>query len=72
MKIEEVRSKTDAELRFELNGMKKELFGLKFKASTETVQNPSRIRVLRRAVSRVTTILHERRTGVRGQEPKEQ
>ncbi len=72
MKIEEVRSKTDAELRFELAGMKKELFGLRFKLSTETIQNPSRIRVLRRSIARVNTILHERESGVRGQEAKEQ
>ena len=68
MQIEEVRSKTDAELRFELAGMKKEYFELRFKRSTETLQSPARIRVLRRGIARVNTILHERRMGVRGQE----
>ena len=70
MKIDEVRSKTDAELEFELGGMKKELFDLRMRAATENIQNPSRIRVLRRAITRVRTVLHERKSGIRGQEPK--
>ena len=37
MKIEEVRSKKDAELSFDLNGLNKELHDLRFKAA-QTVQ----------------------------------
>ena len=70
MKIEEVRSKQDTELEFELDGMQKELFNLRFRAATETTANPSRIRQLRRAITRVRTVLHERKTGIRGQEPR--
>ena len=71
MKIEEVRSKTDSELEFDMVNMKKELFQLRFSSATETSNNPSRIRDLRRAVSRIKTVLHERETGVRGQEPRQ-
>lgn len=70
MKIDEVRSKTDAELEFDLGNMTKELFDLRIKAATENIQNPARIRVLRRATTRVRTVLHERKNGIRGQEPK--
>ena len=70
MKIDEVRSKTDAELAFDRDALKKELFDLRIKASTENIQNPARIKVLRRTITRITTVLHERTTGVRGQEPK--
>ncbi len=70
MKIEEVRSKTDAELDFELESMKKELFDLRFRAATETASSPAKIRVLRRAIARVTTVLAERVTGIRGQESR--
>ena len=70
MKIEEVRSKTDAELDYDLKNMKKELFDMRFKAAAETSANPAKIRMLRRSIARVTTILHERKTGVRGQEPR--
>ena len=70
MNIEEVRSKTDSELDYELANMKKELFDLRFRSATETTANPSRIKVLRRSIARVNTVLHERAKGIRGQEPK--
>jgi large subunit ribosomal protein L29 len=70
MNIEEVRSKTDAELGFDLKNMKKELFDMRFQMATETSANPARIRVLRRSIARVATVLHERHTGVRAQEPR--
>ncbi len=70
MNIEEVRSKTDSELRFDLGNLKKELFDLRFRTATETSVDPSRIKVARRAVARINTILHERATGVRGQESR--
>lgn len=70
MKIEEVRSKTDAELQYELESMQKELFDLRFRSAGETNASPSRIREVRRAISRVTTVLHERTKGIRGQETR--
>ena len=70
MKIDEVRSKTDAELEFDLRNMMKELFDLRIRAATENIQNPAQIKVLRRATTRIRTVLYERKTGVRGQESK--
>ncbi len=70
MKIEEVRSKTDAELDYELDNFKKELFDLRFRSSTETNSNPARIRTLRRSIARVTTVRHERAKNIRGQEAR--
>ena len=61
MKIEEVRSKNDVELNFELKNMQKELFDLRFRASTESTTNPARIRTLKRACTRVITVLYERK-----------
>ena len=60
MKIEEVRSKTDDELTYELGQMRKELFELRFRSSTATAANPARIQVLKRGIARVNTVLHER------------
>ena len=68
MKIEEIRSKTDSELDFELTSMKKELFDLRFKAAIEVSPNPARMQQLKRSIARIRTVLHERETGVRGQE----
>ena len=70
MNIEEVRSKSDAEPEFDQERIKKELFDLRFRGATETSANPARIRVLRRAVARIHTVLHERRNGIRGQETR--
>ena len=70
MKIEDIRSKTDDELDFDLKGMKKELFGLRIRASAETLANSAQIRVLRRSIARINTVLHERATEVRGQESR--
>lgn len=70
MKTEEIRSKTNSELEFDLANIKKELFGLRFKASTEASQNPSRIRTLRRDIARIETVFHERAQHIRGQEPR--
>ena len=70
MNVEEVRSKTDAELEFELENEKKELFDLRFRRATETVTNPCRINELRRSIARMNTVVHERATGIRGQEKR--
>lgn len=70
MKIDEIRSKRDSELEYDLGNLKKELFGLRFKQAAETSANPSRIRVLRREIARITTIMRERKHKIRGQEPR--
>jgi large subunit ribosomal protein L29 len=56
VKIEEVKTKTDDELAFELDKMKKELFELRFKSRTAASSNPARIKVLKRAIARVHTV----------------
>jgi large subunit ribosomal protein L29 len=71
VKIDEMRGKTDAELDYELEHRKKEMFDLRFRSATETTTNPSRIGNIRREIARIATILHERRRGIRGQEPKQ-
>jgi len=70
MKIEEVRGKTNAELEFGRGELKKELFDLRFKSAGETSNNPARIGQIRQAIARINTVLHERGTGIRGQEPR--
>ena len=70
MKIQELRSKTDAELRYELEQLGKELFSLRTRKDVDKGVRPSRIRQSRRAIARLRTLLHERSTRVRGQEPR--
>jgi large subunit ribosomal protein L29 len=70
MKTAEIRSKTDSELDYEQEQMKKELFDLRFRSAAESLTSPSRIQVLRRSIARIRTVLPERATGLRGQEPR--
>ena len=70
MKAEDIRSKTDSELDFERGQLEKELFHTRFKSGVESIASPARIRQLRRTISRIRTIQHERSIGIRGQEPR--
>ena len=70
MNIEDIRSKTDSELEYELAQAKKELFGLRLRANAGTIASPAQIRNLRRAIARMNTIQHERAKGIRGQSPR--
>ncbi len=70
MKAKEIRGKEDAEIRFDMENMEKELFDMRFRSLTEGIQNPSKIRLLRRDIARMQTILREREKGIRGQESR--
>ncbi|GAV23830.1 50S ribosomal protein L29 [Carboxydothermus pertinax] len=60
MKAKELRELTDAELNEKLANLKDELFKLRFQLSTGQLDNPARIREVRRDIARVNTILRER------------
>jgi len=70
MKAKEIRGKEDAEIRFDVETMEKELFDLRFRALTEGIQDPSSIRRIRRDIARMQTILQERACGIDGQESR--
>lgn len=70
MKIDEIRGKTSDELDYELATMRKELFDLRFKSSTQSLQSPARIQELKRTIARLLTIQNERKAGIRGQKPR--
>ena len=63
MTLEEMREKTVEELREELLTLKKEQFNLRFQAAASTLENTSRVRVVRRDVARVLTVLNEKARG---------
>jgi large subunit ribosomal protein L29 len=60
MKTSELRRLSDEELLRELDDRRKELFNLKYQASTEQLENPALIGTTRRDVARIQTILRER------------
>lgn len=60
MNIKEIRDLSDADLLKTLDESKKELFDLKFEKATGTVENPMRIRELRKTIARILTVLNEK------------
>ena len=60
MNAQELRDKTPDQLRDELVNLKKEAFNLRFQAATGALENPARMRQVRRDVARVSTILNEK------------
>ena len=60
-KADDFRAKSADELGTELTGMKKEQFNLRFQRANGQAENTGRIRVLRRNIARIETILNEQR-----------
>jgi large subunit ribosomal protein L29 len=60
VKAGEVRARGDQELREQLLQLKKEQFNLRFQKATGQLENTSRVRVVRRDIARIKTILAAR------------
>ena len=60
MKASEMRRLTDQELLREHDDRMRELFNLRYQASTEQLENPALIRQTRHDIARIKTILRER------------
>ena len=57
--VEDLRTKSIAELNEELVAAKKELFNLRFQNATNQLDNTSRIKELRRNIARIQGIIAE-------------
>jgi large subunit ribosomal protein L29 len=60
MKAFEVRNLSDDEIKTKMEETYEELFNLRFQLAIGQVKDPSRIRLLKRNVARMKTILNER------------
>ena len=60
MKASEMREKTQAELQKELSELKSELFKLRFQLVTNQLENPMKLKDVKKAIARVQTIIRER------------
>ena len=58
--VEDLRSKSAAELNEELVAAKKELFNLRFQNATNQLDNTSRIKEVRRNIARIQTVITEK------------
>jgi large subunit ribosomal protein L29 len=60
MKPREIRELSEPELYEKLKALKAELFNLRFQLATMQLENPMRIRQVKKDIARVHTILRER------------
>ena len=67
MSATELRDKTPDQLREELVNLKKEQFNLRFQAATGALENPARMKLVRRDVARVMTVLNEKAADAAGE-----
>ena len=60
MELKKMRNMTEVELNAELSKMKKELFNLRFQHATGQLDNPVKMRELKKDIARVKTIIREK------------
>ena len=60
MKINKIKEMSSPELEKELSELKSELFKLRFSLATNGLDNPLRIREVRKEIARIKTILRQR------------
>ena len=58
--VEDLKTKSAAELNEELVAAKKELFNLRFQNATNQLDNTSRIKEVRRNIARIQTVITEK------------
>lgn len=60
MKVNEIRDMTTGELNQKVASLKEELFNLRFQLATGQLENPMRIREVKKTIARIKTIQTER------------
>lgn len=59
MKAKEFKELTSDELQNKLTSLKEELFNLRFQVATGQLDNPMRIRDVRKNIARILTVMRE-------------
>ena len=59
MKVNEIRNLSTAELTEKVAGLKEELFNLRFQLATGQLENPMRIREVKKTIARIKTVQRE-------------
>ena len=60
MTVNEIRELENAALLEEVDALKEELFDLRFQQAIGQLENPSRIREIRKTIARIKTVITER------------
>lgn len=59
MKVNEIRNLSTAELDEKVASLKEELFNLRFQLATGQLENPMRIREVKKTIARIKTVQRE-------------
>lgn len=59
MKVKEIRNLKTAELNEKAASLKEELFNLRFQLATGQLENPARIREVKKSIARIKTVQRE-------------
>jgi large subunit ribosomal protein L29 len=57
--IKELRENSPQDLKVKLNDLKAELFNLRFQLATGQLENPMRIREVKKSIAQIKTIIRE-------------
>jgi len=64
MKISKVRDMSDAELKLNMENLRRELFNLRFQLATRQLKNTARVKEVRHDIAKILTVEHERSMGI--------
>ncbi len=64
MRVSEIRVLSDQDILKKLDDLKEELFNLRFRSAVGQLENPMRIRTVRKTIARVKTVQRERELGI--------
>ncbi len=72
MKMSELREMTNEELNQQLETFREEMFNLRFQQSANRLENPMRLKLVRKDIARIKTLLTEKEssTKIRGNDDK--
>ena len=66
LRSDEIREMSDGDIHARIAELERERFNLKFEAATKPLENPLRLRTVRRDIARLKTILRERQLAAAG------
>jgi large subunit ribosomal protein L29 len=61
MLARDIRDLTETEITTRIKELEEERFRLRFRSATETLEDPLRLRVIRKDIARLHTVLREKR-----------
>jgi len=65
MKVNQIRDLNPDEQNDKISALKEELFNLRFQHATGQLENPMRIREVKRSIAQIKTIIRERELKIR-------